>query len=117
MISTLAIQLINFYQRYISPHKGYRCAYRVYTGDVSCSEYAKISIQKNGVFRAYPLIKEQFAKCKCAHEALKKEKETETEKKKNSSDTCGSGVDCLAPCADILSYKHLDCDVCACGFS
>jgi putative component of membrane protein insertase Oxa1/YidC/SpoIIIJ protein YidD len=28
---------IRFYQRHVSPRKGYRCAYRVHTGRCGCS--------------------------------------------------------------------------------
>lgn len=39
----LAIMLINFYQKAISPHKNPCCKY-----NPSCSEYMKRAIEKNG---------------------------------------------------------------------
>lgn len=58
-----ATSLIGFYQRYISPHKGFRCAHRVYHGGQSCSGYAKTVVQSHGLGAALPLIRRRFADC------------------------------------------------------
>jgi len=57
MIDKVFIQMINIYQKYISPYKGYSCAYRAYSGNLSCSEFAKNEIKNNGFFKSLPLIK------------------------------------------------------------
>jgi putative component of membrane protein insertase Oxa1/YidC/SpoIIIJ protein YidD len=54
MINKLAINSITAYQQYISPHKGYCCAYRILSGEPSCSAYAIQQIQTHGVFEATP---------------------------------------------------------------
>ena len=74
------------------PHKGYCCAHKAYTGEDSCSQYAKVVIGKYGFFSAFPLIKEQFNKCSFAAEAIKNR---EKKNKKNNLDTCS---DCTAGC-------------------
>ncbi len=45
MINKSAIILIQLYQKFISPYKGYCCAYKVHHNDVSCSQFAKLTIQ------------------------------------------------------------------------
>ena len=78
--------MIIFYQKLISPHKGYCCAYRAYSGNASCSEFTKITIQKNGLIKAIPSIKKQFLKCKIAFEKIEKKKEKDM--KENAADGC-----------------------------
>jgi len=53
MLNKLSVTTINLYQKYISPHKGYCCAHRAYTGEYSCSQYTKIAIEENGLFFAF----------------------------------------------------------------
>jgi len=64
MINKLAILSIEGYQRYLSPHKGYCCAYSHFTGKKSCSEFTKLCIQKYGLFKTLPLFKAHIDKCK-----------------------------------------------------
>ncbi len=92
MLTKLSIHTITLYQRYLSPYKGYCCAYRVYTGEDSCSQYAKIAIAEHGLFSAFPLIKEQFDRCSFAAEEIQKKQKN---KKKDNLDTCS---DCTAGC-------------------
>ncbi len=73
---------IRFYQKFISPHKGYCCAYGVLHRGDSCSEVIRKRILEDGLFRTVPKIKEQFKKCRSALEELEEWKER---KKKNES--------------------------------
>jgi len=91
MLTNLSISAINLYQRYLSPHKGYCCAHRVYTGEDSCSQYAKVAIAEHGLFSAFPLIREQFDRCSFASEKIKEQKENY-----KKSDAC---QDSLAGCS------------------
>jgi putative component of membrane protein insertase Oxa1/YidC/SpoIIIJ protein YidD len=65
--SRLAVGLIEIYQRFISPYKGFRCAYRVHHGGLSCSEFGRQVVQTHGVFRAMSMIRVRF--CECAEAA------------------------------------------------
>jgi len=47
--------LIAAYQRHISPHKGFHCAYRVQHGGQSCSGYIKRMIHERGLMAAIPI--------------------------------------------------------------
>jgi len=64
MTDIIALKTINFYQKWISPYKGYSCAYKYYTNKHSCSEFAKKSIQKFGIIKSIPLINIHLKKCK-----------------------------------------------------
>lgn len=59
----LAVGGIELYQRYISPYKGYRCAYGVHVGGPSCSEYGKRAISDNGVMVGTVLLFRRFQEC------------------------------------------------------
>lgn len=83
MINNLAIVVIEYYQKYISPHKGYCCAYSYYTGKPSCSEFTKQCIQKYGIIKTIPLFSKQIEKCKIVYFA-----EYEKEKNKKEIDKC-----------------------------
>lgn len=64
-------RLINFYQRQISPHKGFSCAYRILHRGESCSQYVKGVIQTRGLLPAIPLIRERFRDCQQASQILR----------------------------------------------
>jgi len=67
MLDKLAISGINGYQRYISPYKGYKCAYSYYTKGCSCSEYAKQSIENYGIIKSIPLINLRLKECRVVY--------------------------------------------------
>ena len=69
----LSLLLIDLYQNFISPYKGYSCAHRIATGEVGCSGYGKKVISRFGLKTGYALLQRRFAECKCSSEALKKE--------------------------------------------
>jgi putative component of membrane protein insertase Oxa1/YidC/SpoIIIJ protein YidD len=73
MINALAVNAISLYQRHISPYKGFQCAYRVYSGKCSCSEYAKRIVAKRGAWALLNAMPRQFSRCKSAYTMLLKE--------------------------------------------
>jgi putative component of membrane protein insertase Oxa1/YidC/SpoIIIJ protein YidD len=89
MIKKVIITLIEIYQKYISPHKGYCCAYRVYHGDLSCSEYAKKSLQSKKLYLAMKDIRSRFYACKDAKNYIDNEYEID-DKKDNSYSCCAN---------------------------
>ncbi len=68
----LAVTAINGYQKFLSPHKGFRCAHRVLYGCDSCSQYFKRVITEEGIFMAIANAKGRFADCRAANEIIKK---------------------------------------------
>jgi len=62
----LFVYLISFYQKRISPHKGFSCAHSgLHKGD-SCSEYSKKQIHEKGVFASIKDIRLRFDECRDA---------------------------------------------------
>lgn len=69
-MSSLFLLLIEFYQRVISPRKGFHCAHhRVHQGD-TCSNAVKYLIRDKGVVSAWPLIRVRFKECREAYNVL-----------------------------------------------
>jgi putative component of membrane protein insertase Oxa1/YidC/SpoIIIJ protein YidD len=62
-----ALAAIRAYQRVISPHKGFVCAYRVHTGRCSCSELGYRAIRRFGVGKGWLVLRERTARCGVAH--------------------------------------------------
>lgn len=95
----IALGLIDFYQRRLSPHKGYRCAHRVYHGSVSCSEYGRQVIQARGLFAGLTLIAGSIQECRSAYAALQTSGEPPpVEQKKGAPSVAGQGDTCANIC-------------------
>ena len=60
----IALGGIELYQRYISPYKGYRCAYGVHCGGPSCSDYGKQVISEEGVVVGTVRLFHRFQECR-----------------------------------------------------
>ena len=58
---------IRGYQRYISPHKGFCCAYRKHTGRASCSALGYRVVQRYGILSGLVLIRRRMFLCGVAH--------------------------------------------------
>ena len=67
MLSHAAILGIRAYQLWLSPRKGYGCAYRLAHGGPGCSGYAKAVIAERGFLSALPAIRLRLRDC---HEAV-----------------------------------------------
>ena len=118
MLNKLSISAINLYQRYISPHKGYCCAHRAYTGEDSCSQYAKVAIAEHGLFSAFPLVREQFDRCSFAAEEIKKKQKKK--EKDNTIDNCAvdiacQSIDCVPRSCFRKKSSSNTCDNCDIG--
>lgn len=59
------------YQKYISPHKGFSCAYRLLHGGESCSNYFKRVIGEEGLITAIQVAEQRFQDCRTANEILR----------------------------------------------
>jgi uncharacterized protein len=67
MLTWTATQAIVGYQRFISPYKGFCCAYHHQTGRHSCSEYARRLVARRGAVALLQGLPRQFARCKTAY--------------------------------------------------
>ena len=67
MLDATAVAAIGAYRRYLSPHKGFCCAYRKVTGRRSCSAYALAIVQRLGAVALVQALPRRFARCKAAY--------------------------------------------------
>lgn len=63
----LALATIAAYQRYLSPYKGFGCAYRIHTGHASCSVLGYRVIRRYGVIAGIALLRRRTYLCGVAH--------------------------------------------------
>lgn len=103
------IFLIRLYQRFISPYKGFRCAYSRYHPGRTCSGMVKGILAEHGVVNGWSLIRLQFEACREAHERLSDEPDdpgTEPDKPR--------GKGCLRESAEQCAVE-LSCEMCGAG--
>lgn len=104
----IAISAIALYQQYLSPHKGWCCAYRVLTGKDSCSQYARHAIESVGFVAGLALIWTRLRTCGQAHLALSEQRGAKRGKNSRGSYAEGAKKDvaaeaCCAGC-NLLSW-------------
>jgi putative component of membrane protein insertase Oxa1/YidC/SpoIIIJ protein YidD len=69
-LRSVAIAVIVFYQRYLSPKKGYSCAHTRLHGGDSCSEYVKKALGDKSLFETTILARKRFKECNIAYTSL-----------------------------------------------
>lgn len=62
-MKALALAAIRCYQRYISPYKGFSCAYHKYTGRASCSDLGYRAIRRFGVWDGLGVLRHRLDCC------------------------------------------------------
>ncbi|MDK4684453.1 membrane protein insertion efficiency factor YidD [Kingella negevensis] len=68
MLKKWVLWNIRAYQKYVSPRKGFSCAYRVVYGGCGCSGVGYRLIRRFGVFSGCILLRRRFAHCRFAYE-------------------------------------------------
>ena len=115
------IFLIALYQKYISPYKGFRCAYGCYYHTKSCSAIIKHIIATQGLIAGWPLIRQQFVACRLAYEALQQDDNNRNNRRRRPNrqrpcsrrDACECSTDilpevpCDVPCVFYLPLKSI----------
>jgi putative component of membrane protein insertase Oxa1/YidC/SpoIIIJ protein YidD len=76
-IQWLVVLATSFYQRYLSPIKGFSCAYRVYYNTESCSSYVKRLFIEQDLQSAIVLANKRFQDCSHANRILMSKQENE----------------------------------------
>lgn len=101
------LRAIAYYQRYISPRKGWRCAYARLHGGGGCSGFASDAIAQHGLRGATPRIKARFADCKWAGQQLKEQQTGEFDAigALPNEPNAQRNKSCFAP-------ENLDCSAC-----
>ncbi len=62
-----ALALIRLYQRYLSPYKGFNCAYRAHTGCAGCSSLGFRAIRRYGVVDGVVVLRARLYRCGVAY--------------------------------------------------
>ena len=123
---TFWLAAIRFYQRRISPYKGFSCAHAAYHHGPTCSTAIAEIVRDYGLPRGWPRIRARLKACRAAYEALLSERETPPPKrgKKREGRACadcgGSACDLadLAPSSCTPKMRGCDgCDIGPCDFS
>ncbi|WP_411883958.1 membrane protein insertion efficiency factor YidD [Polaromonas sp. YR568] len=111
MLRLIAAGSIRTYQRYLSPHKGYRCAHRAHTGHSSCSEFARKLVLRHGLIALFRALPRQFQRCRNAYALMlaaavaAAASPEQDPHKQNTRNSCGDACDPT----DCIS---LDCGPC-----
>jgi putative component of membrane protein insertase Oxa1/YidC/SpoIIIJ protein YidD len=66
-MKSIALSAIRFYQRVLSPRKGYCCAYASYTGHASCSALGYRAIRRFGLWHGLSVLNGRLEKCGVAY--------------------------------------------------
>lgn len=70
MLRYAAAGSITAYQKWLSPRKGFCCAYGRATGLWTCSSYAKHIVKEHGTVALARAMPRQFARCRAAQTRL-----------------------------------------------
>jgi putative component of membrane protein insertase Oxa1/YidC/SpoIIIJ protein YidD len=66
-----ALATIGLYQRFISPHKGFRCAHAVQTGRRGCSALGARAIRRHGLWDGLGVLGCRLDACALSHEEIR----------------------------------------------
>lgn len=110
-------QSINFYQRYLSPHKGFACAHRVLHHGESCSQYVKRVVVERGWGEAVPLIRDRFRACKAAKYELQQRQALAMSQEENDPEPQRKEQNSASGCSswDTSGCDGTGCDLLECG--
>jgi uncharacterized protein len=115
IMQRLALAAIHAYQRWLSPHKGFVCAFRVHTGRDSCSAYGYRVIGRDGVPAGLALLRRRLAACGAQHRLHAPLRQPQQGLRRQAGfcdlpcGVPGCGLPCNAPALDAA------CDVASCG--
>lgn len=102
---------IRAYQRFVSPHKGFCCAYRRHTGRASCSVFGYRAVRHYGVFAGLALVRRRTYYCGVAHRRYGSQARSPLHRQRGLCD-----IGCDLPCdvgCDVPSLGQF-CDLLSC---
>jgi putative component of membrane protein insertase Oxa1/YidC/SpoIIIJ protein YidD len=67
-----AVAAIGAYRRFVSPYKGFCCAWRAHTGGASCSTLGLRAIRRYGCRRGLGVLRRRLDRCGIAHRRCSK---------------------------------------------
>ena len=103
----LITNVINVYQKFISPRKGFVCAHRSLNGGMSCSEYAKSVVARYKLNIAMALFWRRLRTCQKAshiiHEENKADEVDKKDKREDSDDSFNEATNAACCLVDAAS--------------
>ncbi|NEP86993.1 MAG: membrane protein insertion efficiency factor YidD [Okeania sp. SIO2C2] len=120
-MNKIAVALIDGYQQYISPRKGFSCAHRILYNDESCYQYIKRMFMEQDFSGAIQAARQRFKACKEANQTLKLQAVSREKKSKKKQDSklincCGDvaeeSCECALPDCNNCDFPELDCGSC-----
>lgn len=118
VVSSFAISSIRGYQRYLSPRKGFCCAYGQLHNTASCSAYFKQAIEQFGLPTAVTLFKKRLRHCQKASRIVNASRSSSSQRKRKTPNECQQYCDCASwytfPCEIMTSVPVCDCDIFGC---
>ena len=111
----LAVLSIAGYQKYLSPHKGFACAYRLLHNEHSCSQYIKDQIQERGLLQAIPLARQRFQACREAKITLQNQSRKKKRRQFNCADGCDDCIGSSCMIGECFDFDTPDCDCLDCN--
>ena len=114
-MKALALGAIRLYQRYLSPHKGFCCAYAAISGRCSCSALGYRAIRRYGVLRGISVLDRRLEKCGIAYRRHLKPRQSGMLAHQGGFIDCACDIPtgCDLPSCDALELPFNCCD----GFS
>lgn len=119
----LALAAIGVYQRYVSPYKGFCCAYRVHTGRAGCSALGARVIRRYGLLAGAVLLRQRLRRCGEVHRQFHPRGQRPLAAQRGDCDL-DCTPDCDGPCDNDkrgcglsrLSAALDCCDCCSCDW-
>ena len=111
MFKNVALALIRGYQRYLSPRKGFSCAYRVHAGGHSCSAFGHRAISRRGLLLGLVLLRRRLARCSWEHHQHQLRWNAYRSGFVDGADCSG----CDVGACDMPSFHGLGSDIGGCG--
>ncbi len=107
----LIISLIHFYQRFLSPRKGFSCAHHRLHGGHTCSNAVKEIILENGLMASLPKLRQRFQACREASVSLANSVNRADIPCDLPCDIGCDGLDCGGKRGGSCALEYLPCDL------
>lgn len=108
-----ALAMIGLYQRFISPHKGFRCAHAVQTGRRGCSALGARAIRRHGLWNGLGVLGCRLDACALSHEELRAARRPRLHPQSGLCDFDCGGADCNP--LDSCDVAECACDALDCA--
>jgi len=116
----LALSAIRGYQRQLSPHIGFSCAYRCATGRGSCSAHGYRVIERFGLWTGLALLRRRLRLCGDTYRSRIRVRNPVLHHQRGDCVPCDCDAGCVPdlPCnVPDVSWRDADClcDACQCA--